>query len=255
MKKILAVIGLLMLFLLGGFYFVFSTGKTVRTTWTEEDLISGIEKSQVEINNIEEINLETLTRGNFSTQGTNNIDTGFTAEEISALVSAANDSDGPIKDVRVGFGDNGEAEASFRLSDSFVDFLREENVLTFDFGPKKVYAFSQNESGMDPLDRSVTDVVIDYITRVANNRPVYATGELTRASYNSVDVNIERLTVGRVPMSEEVVKRVEQETVRIINGIIAPENGFHIEELQVNEGELYYKGTLPAEVEGVRLPN
>ncbi len=253
MKKIIYTLVALVVLFVGGIYFVFNTGKTVGTVWDEGDLISGIEKAQIEIDSIEEINLETLAKGNFTTQGVNNIDIDFTSEEMSALISSANDNGGPIKDVRVAFGDDGNGEVSFKLSDTFVDFLYEENILTFELGAKKAYALTSDSYSSNPLDRSLTERVVSYINNVANNRPVYATGELTRTSSNSIEIDIERLTVGRVSMSDEVIERVEVETVRIVNGIISPENGFHIEELQVDGGQLHYKGTLPAEIEGQKI--
>ncbi len=231
-------------------YLLLNTGKQVDITWSEEDFDSGLTKSKIDIGSIEELNLETLARGNFSTQGRNSIDDSFTSEEMSALVSMANDSGGPIRDVKVSFGDNGQGEISFRLSDNFTQFLREQNVLA-GLGTKIARA-DEGRVG-EPLDRSLTDVVVDYIANVANKKPVYATGELSRASDNSVNIRMDSLTVGRAPLTRGVIDRVEFETARIVNSIISPENGFHIEELQVRDGALFYKGDLPAEIEGEGL--
>ena len=70
MKKVL--LGLLIIFVLvaaGGYIFL-STGKKVNVKWDEVDYNSAIEKSSVTVADIEELNLVTLARGDFTTTGT-----------------------------------------------------------------------------------------------------------------------------------------------------------------------------------------
>jgi len=38
-----------------------------------------------------------------------------------------------------------------------------------------------------------------------------------------------------------------------VNRFITNSNGFSIEELRVEEGELYFKGTLPEEINGIAM--
>lgn len=54
-------------------------------------------------------------------------------------------------------------------------------------------------------------------------------------------------------MSAEVVARVETEVVNFVNRVLSSTNGFTIEELRVEDGALYYKGTLPAEIQGKKI--
>jgi len=236
-----------------GIFFVLNTGKEVDTVWGEEDLKTGLEKSKIDIENIEEINLESLAKGNFSTQETNDIDDHFTSKEISALISAANNKKGPIKDVKVSFNDDGKGEVSFRLSENFVDFLREQITITNNLPWEVEAAEDEEKTEQDPEKPSLTTLVIDYITSKADNKPVYATGELSRGSDNSVNINIESLTLGRIPLPQDAIDKVEYETVKVVNSIISPENGFHIEALEIRDDSLYYKGTLPAEIQGQKL--
>ncbi len=249
--KILGLLVVLFLLFLGTSYVALSTGNQVETVWSEEDFVSGVERSQIVIDDIEEINLENLTRGNFSTSGENQIDEQFTQEEISALLSMANENRGPLKDIKVSFTEDGNIEASFRLSENFIGFLRKAGVIP-SMGIPKVYA-SDNIFGENSSDPSLTDMIVDYVAGLVNNKPVYATGQLYRDSENSVQLNIETLHVGRAPLPRETIEKVEYETVRVVNAIIARENGFHIEELQFRDGKMYYRGTLPEEIEGVRL--
>jgi hypothetical protein len=99
----------------------------------------------------------------------------------------------------------------------------------------------------------LTNFVVDYITSVAANKPVYASGELTKTSNNSINVRIDSLKVGRINMNEKVISRVELEVTAFVNRFITSANGFSIEELRVEEGKLYFKGTLPEEINGTAL--
>ncbi len=212
-----------------------------------------MEKSQIIIEDIQEINLNTLLQGDFSTKDTNEIDEIFTASEMSALISSANKDFGPIKDVRVSFKDNGKGEISFFLSESIFDFLEAEGIISSLIIPQ-VYAIENNASeNNSSFGASLTDAIITYVANLVDSKPIYTTGELYRDSENSVQIKIESLHVGRVPLPSDTVKKVEYETVRVVNTIISRENGFHIEELQIRDGEMYYRGTLPKEIKGVRL--
>jgi len=230
--KILLSLAILAGLLVGGVLFALNTGPQVDTTWDEQDFQQGLEKSQVKIENIEELNLETLIKEEFSTQGANEVDNQFTSQEMSALVSKANQAGGPIRDVKVSFGDNGEGEVSFKLSENAIDFLKDYHVIS--------------------PGSALMDQAVNYVANVANNKPVYTSGKLTRTSHDSVNIQLDQLTVGRVPVPNEALHRVGEETERVVNTIITQQNGFHIEELRVDEGRLHYKGTLPSEVEGRR---
>ncbi len=243
---------LLIALLFGGAYFVFSTGQQVDITWTEEDLVSGMEKSRVFVEDLEEINLVTLVHDNYSTSGSNEIEDYFTSEEVSALISTAN-VNGPINNINVSFGDNNNGEVSFMLSENFVDFLKEQGVLG-KYDRFTVHAADvQDYVNSAPSGSSVTELIVGYISSIVNRSPVYATGELYRDSENTVRIKIDSLKVGRAPLPQEAVRRVEIETLRVVNTIISPENGFHIEELHIKDGRLFYKGSLPAEVYGEKL--
>ncbi len=252
MKKLLGVlisfaVFILLIFL--AFHYFIGSGPQVETTWTEKDFISGMEKAKINIDDIEEINLFSLAINDFSTQDSNEVNEVFTNAEISALISKANNSSGPIRDVRVSFKDNGKGEVSFVLSDNFVGFLKDQGLIA-SFDPWGVHA------SLEPAEEkgtSLTDAIVSYIANLVDNKPVYATGELYRDSDNSVNIKIEKLMVGRTSLPQDVVEKVEYETLRVVNSIISPENGFHIEELQVRDGSLYYKGTLPDEIKGKKL--
>ncbi len=140
---------------------------------------------------------------------------------MSALIASANDDGGPIRNFKVSFLGEDRGEMSFNLYNTFVDFLLEQDILP------SIPSFS-------------------FMT-------VYVSGSLYRSSSNSVRINIDRLMVGRISLPQKIVDVVEIEVVKFVNSVISIENGFYIEEFKVREGEIYYRGKLPAEVEGHSL--
>jgi hypothetical protein len=79
-------------------------------------------------------------------------------------------------------------------------------------------------------------------------KPVYANGYLRRTSGNTVEIKITELKVGAISMSPEIISRTEYEVGIIVNGLFAPNHGFNIQELRIENGQMYYKGTVPSEI-------
>jgi len=250
MKKGLLILLILIVIVFGGSYFALNTGTAVDVDWTSEDFNSGITKSSVAINEIQEINLVTLASNNFTTSGTNSIDASFTNSEMSALIDMANADGGPISDFKVSFNGNNEGELSFKLTDTFVKFIQDQNMVQNSSSKFAWLSYFPTAS-----TNSISDTVIKFITNTAANKPVYAKGTLSRTTENSVSIHIESLKVGQITMGQDVVSKVENEVLRFVNNLLVSTNGFTIEELRVEDGALYYKGTLPAEIQGTKISN
>lgn len=250
MKKALLGLIIIIILVVGGIYVFISTGKTVDVTWTEADYETAYEKSQINVESIEELNLVTLAKGDFTTSGTNAIEAAFSNEEMSALIDTANANGGPITDFKVSFNGNNQGEMSFNLTDAFIDFIKEQNMVESE---SQRLLVSISPFTLASTSSSMSDTVIKIITNVAANKPVYAKGTLIRTSSNSISIDITSLQVGQLQMSDSVINKVETEVVRFVNGLITSSNGFSIEELRVEDGALYYKGTLPAEIQGTKL--
>jgi hypothetical protein len=250
MKKFFMFLLILLAIGFGAGYFFLNTGTTVDVQYTNSDYQSVLQKTNVKTNAIESINLIAIGQGDYKTVGQQAADVSFSNAEMSALIEEANKVRGPISDFRVAFHDNNNGELSFNLTENFVDFLVEENI---------VRNLEKKRMVMSPIlaltsaNADLTNFVVNYITSVAANKPVYASGELTKTSNNSINVRIDSLKVGRVNMNERVISRVELEVTAFVNRFITSSNGFSIEELRVEEGKLYFKGTLPEEINGTEL--
>ncbi len=257
MKKLLWIF-LFLVVIVSLFYFTFNTGKKAQAEWTEEDFNKGIEKSKVKINNIEEININALVNNNFSTKGTNNIDDFFTDKELSALISKANNSMGPVKNIEISLVENGNSEISFVLSESFINFLKEQEILLELNNLREAQAseYQENTNNTESnikKELSITEKIVSYLSSLVNKKPIHGTGKLFKDSNNLIKIKIDTLKVGRVSLPQKTIDKVEYETIRILNLIISKENGFYVEELEIRDGGLYYKGTLPAEIEGEKI--
>lgn len=250
MKKLLLFLIILILVLFGGGYFLINTGPSVNVTYTYTDYENLIKKTNIEINAIEEVNLFAIGKNQYETLGVQPAEITISNAEMSAFIEEANKDQGPIKDFAVAFHENNTGELSFKLTESFADFLVEENL---------VFNIKKRKLALSPLiaftsaSNDLTDFVTNYITTVAANKPVYAKGQLLKTSSNTISVKIESLKVGQISMNAQVISRVEREVVAFVNGFITSDNGFHIETLRVEDGKLYYKGTLPESINGTQI--
>lgn len=222
MKKFfLGLLIIILLIVVGGFLFI-NTGKEVAVEWDETDYVTALEKADVDVADIEEINLITLARGDFTTSGTNQIETSFTNAEMSALIDTANANGGPISDFKVSFNGDNEGEMSFRLTDAFIDFIQEQNMIHLSNEKMATIRFLMP---LASTSNNMTDTVIE----------------------------ITHLQVGQFTLSDDIVRKVESEVLNFVNQLISSTNGFAIEELRVEDGALFYKGTLPAEIKGAKI--
>jgi hypothetical protein len=245
MKKFFLILLIIVIIVIGGGIAVLSLGKSVDIEWTEADYSNAIDKTEVKIDDIHTINLFAIARNEFQTKGINDITTTFTNAEMSALISKANETEGPISDFKVGFIGNDSGEISFKLTDAFADFLKSENFLASEKTPSIAYL---QTLGIINSPATLNSKIVEYVTAFVADKPVYATGELSRTSTKSLTVRIDSLQVGLMPMNEEVISRVETGVEQFVNRFISSVDSFTIEELRVENGKLYFKGTLPAEI-------
>lgn len=232
----------------GGALYLLGSPKNVDVKWTDKDFDSGLKKAKLSIQNMEAINALNLIKGDFKTKGSNKVNAIITSKEMSALVTKANQNSGPITDVKIRFLNNNELEHTYRISESAIEFIKNKIILN------RMAVFRPYGSALAiNSSSSLSDFLIGYITNAANNKPVYSKGVLQRTSPNSIHIKIQTIKVGQVPLPEDIVKQVEMYTESIVNNIISKENGFSIEELRIENGQLYYKGTLPAEITGSEI--
>lgn len=248
MKKLMVLIGLIVL-VVGGVYLMTATGKTVDVAWTEADYEQAMAKLPIRLDTIESVNLEALAMNGYTAAGSLPAEVDFSSEEFSALVAKANDAKGPIRGTKLRFTGQDAGEVSFRLSDGFAQFLRSYGLVGWEPG----FTAALRVAAVMPLSGGLTEQLVAYVADYVGNKPVYANGYLRKTGPNAVEADITTLKVGQLSMNDAVISRTEYEVTRILNAVIAPEHGFSIEELRIEEGRIYYKGTLPEEITGTSL--
>lgn len=248
MKKFFLGLFVLIILVVSAFFGVISFGKTVNTTYTDADLTQALEESQVKVDNIQSLNLFNVAQNQVTYVGSHPVVVNFSDSEMTALVDQANNDKGPFQNYRMKFTGTDQGEMSFKLSDQFTKFLQEKGYINT---RKPSFLVAHNPYLMT-LSVSTTDNIIKYISGLVDGKPVYAKGYLRRVDNNTVDIEISSLQVGVVPMTTDVISRVEREVLMIVNALISADHGFSIEELRVEKGQLYYKGTMPNEIQGIQ---
>ena len=207
----------------GGGYLLLKTTKNLNVKWGKKDYDSCVQKSKVKLEAVQKLNIIQLAEGNFKSSGKNNVEATYTNEEISALLSTTNNELGPIKDVKVKFLGNNEAEATFTVTDRIWDYASKANIKNIDLVKGKV-----------------------------NNLPVYLKAKVNKASNKTVAVEIEKISVGRLALPSGIEKEVEKAVVPVINDIMQKYDSFSMEQLNFDNNGLHFKGTLPAQVSGAK---
>lgn len=211
---IIIVVGLVFAVL----YFMLKSPKDIGVNWTEADYASYKQKVNFGPRKPGNFNLETLAAGNFSTSGKKDVNLSFTSEEISSALSNENNEFGPIKEIKVRFLTNNEGEATFKLTDK-IDQYVVRNIETLN-----KYPFLKNS---------------------LKDQSVYLKVKVEKSSAKSISADIEKISLGKIGLPEDVVNIVEAKAVPVINNILQNYNGLAIENLEISDGKMNYKGTVP----------
>lgn len=214
---LLIVVGILF----GGAYAALKTTKDIGVSWTEQDYQSFAGKVGRQLPMTGEYNLIALSKGVLTCEGKRELDVSLNNEEVSSVLSKENGEFGPVKDVKVRFLGNNEGEATFKLTEKFMEYVSLDS-----------YGIADN----------------NLVKAAISGTPVYVRVKLDMASPKSVQADFENIAIGRIPLSQDIVQKVENEAVPLVNSILAKYDNFEMQELRLDEGSLYYKGTAPDQV-------
>ena len=258
MKVVKTIAALLVLVVAGGML-ALNMGQELDVTWTTADYDSAMAKAKVTLDNRSTIGLESLALGKFTTSGRVRVDAKFTASEVTAVL-ASNDPAGAFTDTKVKFGTDGQGEVSFRVTKEFIDKVKNDpnlrNRMLSQIPAQGPTTVEQLITAIlfSTAQTDLTGFTVDLLTGLAAGKPIYASGRVARTSSNSLEIGVTSVRVGMVSLPADTLRTVEFYTAQFINNLISPENGFDIQELNVVDGQLYYRGTLPAEIRGKQLP-
>ena len=81
--------------------------------------------------------------------------------------------------------------------------------------------------------------------------PVYVKVGVEKIGVKSIDLNLQKAKIGRLPIPESYYSDIERIAEDIINNRLVEIESFTIDTLEYSEGYAYFKGTLPEKVEVV----
>jgi hypothetical protein len=88
------------------------------------------------------------------------------------------------------------------------------------------------------------------ITYQGNTFPVYLAGNIDRANNRSVQIEMYEVKVGSLPIPGEVVPQVEEFLNNFTNDKLSEIDSLRIDELDVADGHLFFKGVIPETAKG-----
>jgi hypothetical protein len=79
--------------------------------------------------------------------------------------------------------------------------------------------------------------------------PTYAKIAVTRISSKSVDIDIQKIKIGRLPVPERYFAQIEKGAEDILNSRFAKLESFSMDKLEYHDGYSYLSGTVPASIQ------
>ncbi len=148
---------------------------------------------------------------------------------------------------KVYFGSNFATEGQVRVEQTFTDaeISAIQNYANEKAGPFKQVQIKFIGDGLVEASGYVDD------PRVTIPGPVYVRGEVIQTGPKSFTTNIQSLQVGDYTVPEAIIEKANTEFLGYVNGILYGIDGLNIESVQINNGSVDFKGTLPAKVYGL----
>lgn len=85
--------------------------------------------------------------------------------------------------------------------------------------------------------------------RVPKTGPVYVKGSIVQTGPKSFDIsNIQELRVGDYVVPQPIVQQAKTEFIGYVNGILSGIDGLNIEKVEIQNGQVKFKGNVPKQV-------
>ncbi|MBD3281728.1 hypothetical protein GF391_03190 [Candidatus Uhrbacteria bacterium] len=176
-------------------------------------------------------------------------DLGVTYTEQDAKTAIEDKAKVEVNDLsKVYFGSNFTTEGEVFVSETFTDseISAIQNYANEASGPFKQVQIHFIGDNKVEASGYVEDA------RVTIPGPVYVRGEVIQTGPRSFSTNIESLSVGDYEVPRSIIERANSEFIGYVNGILSGIDGLNIESVQINNGSVDFKGTLPKKVNGLQ---
>jgi hypothetical protein len=221
--KFLVVLVVIAAVLIGGYFIVFRTGKTVGVKSTAADLQSYTDKTGVTFDENSAGYMDYLT-GKYKALGSKEVKGFLTQEEVTAIINKTTATDGVFKNFSVKFNADGTAEASFTVGNNIEPFYT-----------------------VVPQARDY-----DKFIKMAVGSPVYYKVDLNYLGGNKFQSTSLNAQFGMIPLPIDTVTEQTTPAGTMVNGILTGMAGLKIDKFEIVEGRINFEGTIPTSV--VKVP-
>lgn len=230
MKKILVIFTIIILIpiivlgylgVMPGISSAFGTNKpkNLGVNYSQQDLDSGNQKTQVEIASLPQSNSisESLIY-----QGQHQVEMTLSSQEITAMANNSKWKYNPLSQVQVKINNDGSAEAS-----GYIDFQT-----------AKSYALSFGVSATD-IEKALEKFPIPQ-TKFA----FYVKGKGS-VNNDQIKLDIDQLKLANIPVPSNIVNQYLAPALNFVESKYLSNDSVDIEKLENQNGQAYFKGTLP----------
>jgi len=187
--------------------------------WTDEDLDSYLDKTGV-ILSPDRARAEDILTEKFGTTIALEIEKFFTNEEITALLNASAGETGIFQNVSMRYIGNDRMEAYATIGEDLSALI-------------EMYPQVKN---------------YEWILNQLKGQKVYMRTTLVHTTGNNFEAEIERFSIGRIPMPVDLINQNAVEAGSHTNSILDQIEGLSIEKFIITEEGIDFKGTIPQEI-------
>jgi hypothetical protein len=109
------------------------------------------------------------------------------------------------------------------------------------FGPLKDIQIKLGNNGIAEMSANLDLKSFGYDF----SGPVYAEGSIKKSGNNKIEISFSKGKAGLIPLTDNYLNQASDYLGNTINNQLANMPGVNIEELDINNGELHYKGEFP----------
>lgn len=189
-------------------------------TYSEQDLTNALEKGALKS---EALSATKTPSESIKYSGQMSIQNTFSDKEITALVNSRNWIYYPISNTQVKFNPDGTGEVSATLlKDRIAGYTQ---------------AFGLTQEGLA--------IVMDKLKLIPVNPPIYAKGKFEVKNNQLTLVDIQKIEIGRFSIPTNLINDNKKYLIAAAEERIKSTPGCQINAATINNGKLYFDGTLP----------
>lgn len=193
--------------------------KDLGITYTEQDYENMLTKSNIIQNEALEISEEI----GVAYDGTHDLNTNFSGQDLTALINASKWKYNPFTNVQIRINRDGTAEVSGNVNLSkFWNY---------------VGIFGVNTSAIDQGKKA--------LAMLPNQPAFYAKGVAAGTDNRVSSLNVESLTIGRVTVPNNIIQENQHYLTEMADRVMSSVPGFYAKKANIENGSVVFEGQVP----------